>query len=986
MDASVRVLWVDVHSDVPRNLRKDEDTTVDTVTSVSEALARIEEDLFDCIVSEQKLQQQSGIEFLETVREIYATLPFVLYTAHGSEQVASRAIAAGVTEYLQKSRRTEQDARLLDRIKTAVEKHQEPETPRQPDVYEQVSAGFFRVGPDWRYTYVNERATQLVGRSADELLGECVWDAFPELEGTAFEEALRTAMNAQETASVTEYFPTHESWYDVTVHPAERGLSINFHDVTAHKERERQFEAIFNNTYTFVGLLKPDGTLVEANDTALAFGGIERRDVVGKPIWEAHWFQASEETRATAREAVEQARNGTLFRDEIWVQGADREAIIDFTVRPITNEQGTVTYLVPEGRDITEQKQHVRKLETLIDNVPGIVYQCRNESGWPMESIRGEVEELTDFPATTLRTDEKRYGTDVIHPDDREHVWESTQRQLESRDSFEVTYRIVTGDGCLKWVWERGQRVYSTEKGVEVLEGFITEITELKQTAQELREERDFTTKALDSLDDLFYVVGTDGEMKRWNSRLSEITGYSDEEIATMKATEFFPPDEQGQITEAIEETLTTGAAIVESDLLTAEGERIPYEFTGDRLTDVEGELTGLVGIGRDITDQRERERELERQREHLAALNSFNDVAREITDAVIEQSTPEDIERITCEKLAASDAYTFAWFIQDESEDSGWCEQQLSAKVLQTGDVVVGENVCERLDSAQQQAEDAEFGSLAGVPVVHDGKHYRVLGVYTSRSDAFGEDEREVLGQLGEVIGYVLYALERKDVLATALELRFRSDQLAAPFLAHTDEDSNLVLDAAVSLNSEERIEYWMVSGMETKAFQKAVEALPAVSDARLLSTVEGTARFEVSAEEDSLTGLCAESEGVLKSATLVNETFEFTTEFPETVDTETVTETFRRRHPDIELVSQERILTPSYLRQMVDESLTEQQKVVLQTAYFGGYFNKPRHRTGVELAERLGITKQTFHHHLRHAEATVLEHLFEDPTDPLI
>jgi|GEM_PF-1449706 len=986
MDESVRVLWVDSHSDVPETLREDKDTTVATATSVSEALTRIDSGLFDCIVSEQKLHQQSGIEFLETVREIYSTLPFVLYTAHGSEQLASRAIAAGVTEYLQKNGSAEQDARLLDRIKTAVEGHQEAETSRQSNVYEQISAGFFRVGPDWRYTYVNERATQLVDRPADELLGERVWDAFPEIEGTAFEDALRTAMNEQEKASVTEYFPTLERWYDVVVYPVERGISINFHDVTAHKERERQFEAIFNNTYTFVGLLKPDGTLLEANNTALAFGGLERRDVVGKPVWEAYWFQASEETRDTAREAVEQARNGTLFRDEIWVQGADREAIIDFTVRPITNEQGTVTHLVPEGRDITEQKQHVRKLETLIDNVPGIVYQCRNELEWPMESIRGEVEELTGYPAATLRTDKKRYGTDVIHRDDQESVWESVQQQLDNTNSFEVTYRIVTRDGSLKWAWERGQRVYSTEEGVEVLEGFITDVTELKQTAQKLREERDFTTKALDSLDDLFYVVGTDGEMKRWNSRLSEITGYSDDELATMKATEFFPREEQEKITAAIEETLTTGAAIVESDLLTAEDERIPYEFTGSRLTDVEGELTGLVGIGRDITDQRERERKLERQREHLAALNSFNDVAREITDAVIEQSSPEDIERITCEKLAASDAYTFAWFIEDESEDSGWCEQQLSAEVLRTGDVVVGENVCERLDPAQQQAEDAEFGSLAGVPVVHDGKHYRVLGVYTARSDAFGEDEREVLGQLGEVIGYALYALERKEVLATALELRFRSDQLASPFLGHTDEDSNFVLDATVSFNSEERLEYWVVRGMDSKAFQNAIEALPAVSDAHLLRTVGGTSRFEVSTEAGSLPSLCAESEGTLTAATLVNETFEFTAEFPETVDTETVTETLRRRYPDIELVSQERILTPSYLRQMVDENLTEQQKIVLQTAYFGGYFTKPRERTGVELAERLGITKQTFHHHLRHAEAAVLENLFEDPRDPLI
>lgn len=110
----------------------------------------------------------------------------------------------------------------------------------------------------------------------------------------------------------------------------------------------------------------------------------------------------------------------------------------------------------------------------------------------------------------------------------------------------------------------------------------------------------------------MVFIVRTDGTLKRWNSELSEATGYDDDEIADMPATELFPSDEQETIAEAIDETLTTGGVTVDATSLVADGERTPYEFTGSRLTDRDGNLIGLIGAERDITERRERERRLE--------------------------------------------------------------------------------------------------------------------------------------------------------------------------------------------------------------------------------------------------------------------------------------------------------------------------------------------------------------------------------------
>jgi PAS domain S-box-containing protein len=161
-------------------------------------------------------------------------------------------------------------------------------------------------------------------------------------------------------------------WVWVKGHPVYRdgelyavsGFSRNINE---RKQRQRRFEAIFNHTYQFTGLLSPDGTLLEANDTALAFGGITRDDVIGEKLWDAYWFRISESTREKTRSAVERAADGEFVRDELVLQGADGIVIIDFLPRPVTDEDGEVTPLVPEGRNITDPINHELPLGALLE-------------------------------------------------------------------------------------------------------------------------------------------------------------------------------------------------------------------------------------------------------------------------------------------------------------------------------------------------------------------------------------------------------------------------------------------------------------------------------------------------------------------------------------------------------------------------------------------------------------------------------------------
>ncbi|NLV15404.1 response regulator [Haloarcula argentinensis] len=134
----------------------------------------------------------------------------------------------------------------------------------------------------------------------------------------------------------------------------------------------------------------------------------------------------------------------------------------------------------------------------------------------------------------------------------------------------------------------------------------------------ELRAERTFIDQALDSLADIFYVLDSEGSIQRCNEQFATMAGYTDEQIADLDAVTLFPEDEQDAVAEAIEEALTTGQSTIEADFLTAEGKRTPHEFTADRLTDQDGNLIGLVGTGRDISERIRRERELQDQKEQL--------------------------------------------------------------------------------------------------------------------------------------------------------------------------------------------------------------------------------------------------------------------------------------------------------------------------------------------------------------------------------
>lgn len=126
MRGAIRVLHVDDEPAFAEMVvefleREDDGLTVETATSAAEGIAQLAENEVDCVVSDYDMPDTNGIEFLETVREAYPNLPFILFTGDGSEEVASDAISAGATDYFRKKSDTSQYELLATRVRNSVE-------------------------------------------------------------------------------------------------------------------------------------------------------------------------------------------------------------------------------------------------------------------------------------------------------------------------------------------------------------------------------------------------------------------------------------------------------------------------------------------------------------------------------------------------------------------------------------------------------------------------------------------------------------------------------------------------------------------------------------------------------------------------------------------------------------------------------------------------------------------------------------------------
>jgi len=236
--------------------RQEDQFTVETAHSASEGLELLAGGGFDCIVSDYDMPGRNGLEFLEVIREQFPDLPFILFTGKGSEEVASDAISAGITDYLQKGGGTERYELLANRIETAVRQYRaERELERQNDLFAKAqdiaSVGAWEYNTRTGDSYASEQVLRMHGLDPDDAITPeesiehvvrenrpVIREAFERAleEGEAYDLRLRlVAEDGTRRWVRTRGEPQSENGEIVRI----RGT---FQDITEQRRRERELE------------------------------------------------------------------------------------------------------------------------------------------------------------------------------------------------------------------------------------------------------------------------------------------------------------------------------------------------------------------------------------------------------------------------------------------------------------------------------------------------------------------------------------------------------------------------------------------------------------------------------------------------------------------------------------------------------------------------------------------------------------------------
>ncbi|MGQ9695096.1 MAG: PAS domain-containing protein, partial [Thermodesulfobacteriota bacterium] len=135
-----------------------------------------------------------------------------------------------------------------------------------------------------------------------------------------------------------------------------------------------------------------------------------------------------------------------------------------------------------------DDKEAQRRLASLMNILPGTFYRCQIDKKWTMEFLSPSCEKLTGYEPEELIENKKIAFGDIIHPQDLGSGWEKIQEAIKQKKPFQHTYRIITKEGRLKWVWEQGNAVYSPQGEPIALEGIITDVTDFKLNEEAIRQ------------------------------------------------------------------------------------------------------------------------------------------------------------------------------------------------------------------------------------------------------------------------------------------------------------------------------------------------------------------------------------------------------------------------------------------------------------------------------------------------------------------
>lgn len=428
---------------------------------------------------------------------------------------------------------------------------------------------------DRRFVYVNLAACKMLGYTREQLCAlsldevdsdltnlnwDVVWNQVRQEDNTLIQRKHRRKNGQLVPVEIISSIFTYEGTEYICSIVRDRTEQIKRQREI--EEREQRFQAIFHETYQFIGLLTPTGTVIETNQAALKFAGLKLEDVAGRPFWETPWWSHSPVAQKKLRSAIYQATRGKFIRFETETCGKGGQLVtIDFSLKPVFDSRGNVTMLIPEGRDISDRKKSEQAIQESYALLEGTINALSEQLA--ILDLDGKVitanQAWTRFVRDYELTEDRRIiGADLFDilikirnecEDDQDalaHMINEARSILQGRNAhYSMVYRFSRNGQQL---WFHLQFIRFTSGGKSQIVVTQHDITDRKQWESHLQEREEMLRTINNTAMEAIVVIDDKGHIWNWNLAAQKIFGYTADEVRGRDVHTLLAPEQYRRV------------------------------------------------------------------------------------------------------------------------------------------------------------------------------------------------------------------------------------------------------------------------------------------------------------------------------------------------------------------------------------------------------------------------------------------------------